>query len=357
MDFNILNWNIAGAKWLEDSKDDRDKWAKKFNNELRRLIEDNNSDVITLEEIVQYGNAEGNFENLVNEHENYDYVPFPLFNNRSWSIKAKWNKIMKNAKDWPKDTYFAQGNAILFKKDAPHFPIWSLPASSSYRFNQKGPYIEKVNLESGLYFGDRDTEPRAALVVHFVFDAKHDRNLKKPLDIFVVNVHLTTLTMEREGIPEIDVEASRIRLAQLSIIFNGIISRYNRWREQKYPERNEKRKAEDWENFDRYPPVWILTGDFNFTPESVEYETIKRLNFIDVINNPPHKVTGTKASGRGKPATLTLDYVFAGPKFISLSPLLTEDPNVKSSSVINIKLSDHYPMAATIHIDMRDFEE
>jgi endonuclease/exonuclease/phosphatase family metal-dependent hydrolase len=214
-------------------------------------------------------------------------------------------------------------------------------------------YIEQVRLESGLYFGDRNTEPRAALVVHLVYDPRVEtdklKETRKPLDIFVVNLHLTTLMMEREGIPEIDEQASRIRIAQLSIVFNGIVSRYNSWRQQGYPQRGVLRPPEPREIFQRHPPVWVLAGDFNFTQESSEYAQIRRQNFIDAV---PQKGNGTKAKGAGTPATLTLDYVFAGPKFISLDPLI-EERGLRDNAVDhNVFASDHYPMFASIPLDI-----
>lgn len=444
MDFKILNWNIAGAKFLElKTKEKRKKFRDKLNsalNGLNGLIEKHSPDVVTLEEIVRYGNSSEDYEEIVDPIENYIYKSFPLIDTESLSVRAKWNKILKDS-DWDRNTFFAQGNAMLIKNDLPHFPVWSLPASSNqkvyrylfnwdeipgndsnrflnfiakkyniYRINnskikkidngktiyiasnkkslslrlndnetkaflkiderktdefyikledskrniysiREKPFIERVNLVSGLYFGDRDTEPRAALVAHFVFDSSKDKNLKKQLDIFVVNVHLTTLTMEREGIPDIDVEASEIRLSQLKVIFSGIVSRYNRWRQQRYPERGDKREQSKDETFERYPPVWILTGDFNFTEESVEYETItERMNFMDVIKE---KGSGTKASGIGKKATLTLDYVFACPKFISFNPLIIGAGILDNKVYQDVIVSDHYPMVATIPLSIQ----
>ena len=65
-------------------------------------------------------------------------------------------------------------------------------------------------------------------MAHFIFTGPGD----KPLDVFVVNVHLTTLRREREGIPEIDLAGERIRRGQLEIVFFGIVSSYNSWRSE-----------------------------------------------------------------------------------------------------------------------------
>jgi endonuclease/exonuclease/phosphatase family metal-dependent hydrolase len=136
-------------------------------------------------------------------------------------------------------------------------------------------------------------------------------------------------------------------MAQLDIIFDGIISRYNSWKRGGFRERGEHRKAEKWETFDRHEPVWILAGDFNSTPASQEYKAIQDLNFMDVV---PHKGAGTKAPGPGNPATLTLDYVFAGPAFIALDPLIMPSGIQDNHVVEDTRISDHLPMIANIPI-------
>ncbi|MFC2059582.1 endonuclease/exonuclease/phosphatase family protein [Chloroflexota bacterium] len=342
MNFTVLNWNIGGAKYLELEENKRSEFRKQLNGQLQKLIEKHRPHVVTLQEIVRYGASNQSAKDIVDPIKGYRYYSFPLIDTDRLSSEAKWNKV-KTAGVWSPDTYFAQGNAMLFRNNVPHFPVWSLPAKSR-GFDRRRHFVEQVNIESGLYFGDRNTEPRAALVAHFVFT----RNVpeRKPLDIFVVNLHLTTLMNERDGIPEIDTAASRIRMAQIDTIFNGIVSRYNLWRQQDYTERLKPRPMKDGENYKRLPPVWILTGDFNFTPESVEYETIRRMNFIDVIYS---KGTGSKSKGIDRPATLTVDYIFAGPQFISLDPFIFTDAIKRNGPPdYTVKVSDHYPMFATI---------
>ena len=210
-----------------------------------------------------------------------------------------------------------------------------------------------MHLDSGLYFGDRNTEPRAALVMHFICHPQTQDAPSKPLDIFIVNLHLTTLIMEREGVPQIDSLASRTRLAQLEIVFDGIVSRYNSWRQGGYLDRGKERKSEENEDFDRHSPLWILAGDFNFTEESDEYMYIKKRNFIDTV--PDYgKVSpfgkGSKSKGVKTDPTLTLDYVFAGPKFVSFNPVI-EETGISQNRVIHdheFRASDHYPVLSKV---------
>lgn len=349
IEFLVLNWNVAGARYLELPKKRRSKFRKELNDALRSLIKRYSPHVVTLQEIVRYGSSASDAEDIINEPPGYKYYSFPLIDTERLSARRKWDEVKKRGR-WAPDTYFAQGNAFLFRKDLRHFPIYALPTLDARLPERKGHFVEQVSLESGLYFGDRNTEPRAALVAHFVFDVqkKDDR----PLDIFVVNTHLTTLRMEREGIPEIDMQALSIRRDQLKVIFHGIISRYNTWRQEQYRERGRPRPKRDNETIKRHHPIWILAGDFNFTEESEEHRIMEQLNFIDLN---PDKGLGTKSSGFGNPPTLTVDYIFAGPQFIALDPLITPlaiRGNRPADTAI--KVSDHYPLFATIPLRIQD---
>ncbi len=339
MEFKILNWNIAGSCYLEADEDGRAKIRAEINTELKSLVGKHKPHVVTLQEIIRYGSTPGDANNIIDELDGYKYFPFPLIDSQRLSCPIKWARYKQNG-NWARDTFFAQGNAIILRDDILSFPIMSLPTCGHDIWQAEDHFIEQVHLESGLYFGDRGTEPRAVQVVHLIFDSPTSPN--KPIDIFVVNVHLTTLKMEREGIPEIDSKGSRVRKEQLDVIFEGIISRYMAWRQKGYDKQSQRK--------DRLPPIWIISGDFNFTPESEEYELIERMNFIDVI---PSKGTGTKSRGRGKPATITVDYIFAGPKFVSLDPLITSSAIVNNQVCRDAKVSDHYPMIANIPVDIR----
>jgi endonuclease/exonuclease/phosphatase family metal-dependent hydrolase len=108
--------------------------------------------------------------------------------------------------------------------------------------------------------------------------------------------------------------------------------------------------------------VWIITGDFNFTEDAEEYSCIRRMNFIDAVNlKVSAHGTGTKASGFGNDPTLNLDYVFAGPKFVSLNPLIERHGiESKNNRVIHeheVRASDHYPTIATIPLNVSSLSE
>jgi endonuclease/exonuclease/phosphatase family metal-dependent hydrolase len=361
MQFTVLNWNIGGAKFLEEkTREKREQTRAKFNEALLTILTNRSvgpqPDVVTLQEIVRYKEPEDiEVKDLFSEVPGYSYFPFPLIDTKNISSKAKWNKILKDS-DWNPKTYFAQGNAFLIKNDAPHFPVWDLSGLEQPRPGESvDHFIELVHLDSGLYFGDRNTEPRAALVAHFIYDPveqsrTRNEEKRKPLDIFVINLHLTTLMMEREGVPEIDALAAKTRLSQLDVVFNGIVSRYNLWGRGGYRERGNPRNPEAHETFERHSPVWIIAGDFNFTEESAEYAFIKRMNFIDTVPETG-KISrwgrGTKASGVLNDPTLTLDYIFAGPKFVSLDPAI----ELHANRIIHdhrVRASDHYPVLSSM---------
>ncbi len=362
----VLNWNVAGAKYLEKKNiNERDVFKKKVNNALKTLLNTLEDDkiaphIISLQEIVQYRNPdEANKVDFIDEtmFPDYCYMPFPLIDTDRHAYTSKWKNI---AKIWNNDkVFFAQGNAIMARKDLPLLPIWSLARSSraeskvaTYKNAECNHLIENVIIRSGLYFGDRNTEPRSALVSHFVFDRDDhsdfpdkETGLPKPQDVFVINLHLTTLKGEREGIPQIDAAATKVRLQQLDIVFNEIISTYNSWARSGFLTRGDSPTLKEGETKERFNPLWILCGDFNFTPDSEEYDYIKRRNFFDMI---PKKGKGTKASGTGKEASLTLDYIFAGPKFLAFDDNINIDEKSGGEIYSHITCSDHRPMFASV---------
>lgn len=402
--FRILNWNIGGAKYLEskpgrltDPKS-RDGYHKKLNDYLRAHLSGPESPhVVTIQEVVEYeryGDTD-NVRRIIDDDciSSYDYLYSPLIDTERHSHQGKWHKTRANgvwhcsAPDWNctkkpcgedpgecRKVYFAQGNATLIRRDCPSYPIWELPTIDeiSLRHDEMGGHamgvpagdteertqrvrrVEEAQLECGLYFGDRNTEPRAAQVTHVALHELSGERLPKPLDILIVNLHLTTLMKEREGVPGIDERAAQTRMRQLDIVLNDVVSRYNSWRKSHYYVREigEKMKEQD-----RYAPVWVLAGDFNFTPESLEYQSLVRRGFIDLMSREVgpggtvrHRLT--KAKGPGEDPTITLDYVFAGPRFEALAPRHVDNCITHNSVDLAGRASDHYPLMVEIPIKL-----
>lgn len=396
MEIILLNWNIGGAKVLEQKcRKRRDIVKKEINLDLANLIKKNKPDIVTLQEVVAYKQpSDKDLTNIIDKDKigklGYNCFFFPLIDSLGFSSQDKWEKIKKDS-DWDKNSYFSQGNGMLFRKNAPLFPCCDLSkpeeVSPGQRLltileQQKGNPVgdlereiennyqnflmEKTPLTMGSYFGDRNTEPRVAIVSHLILKSPVPDD-PKPIDIFILNVHLVTLMKERVGIPSKDAEATKLRINQLTAIFDDTISRFNSWYEDGFPQRGIKRDPKDckkWETFNRHKPVWLLCGDFNFTEKSVEYDYIMRRNFIDTTLAERRKgIThsrkgiridhdGTKAKGAKNPATLTLDYIFAGPKFVAFDPLFKDAAMLDNIVDHTVFSSDHFPIISKIPLFM-----
>ena len=145
MEFRILNWNVAGAKYLGQPKKERLAFRQRLNEKLNELVADSRPHVVTLQEIVQYQEGK-NREDIVDPPRGYTYHPFVLIDTENLSIGAKWNKLERDGK-WRKGRYFAQGNGFLFRTDLPHQPVWALPKDGRHKPRVKRPnYVEKVGL-------------------------------------------------------------------------------------------------------------------------------------------------------------------------------------------------------------------
>jgi endonuclease/exonuclease/phosphatase family metal-dependent hydrolase len=319
-----MNWNAAGAKFLASPSDERPAMRGRLKDALKSLTDDHSPDVVVLQEVARYGTS-GVIEDLVVPPADYHYACFVAIDTVWNSHPSRWERIRRH---WHPDDYLAQGYGILWRKDLRHASVWDDTFNVGARID-----AEVVHLNTGLYTGSRDTEPRLAVVTHF---------LKEPIEFFVVNIHLVTLLGERIGVPVHDAAGSRLRVDQVDLVLNGIVSRYNDWRNGRTPNSGRTRR----------PPVWVLSGDFNAIPESPEVRRIQQLNFLDLN---PSKGAGTKAKGIGQRPTLAVDYIFAGPEFVAFDPFLGRElarQNNVSAFVDarTIGVSDHYPIVAEVPV-------
>jgi endonuclease/exonuclease/phosphatase family metal-dependent hydrolase len=331
----IITWNIGGAKFLglpegNTQQIGRQIFSQELNKAIRKLCEDHRPDFVVLQEIVKYGDP-ARPQDLLKKVPGYHYDASIAIDTANHSHPTKWEKYIKKG-DWSLNTYLAQGYGILWRENIEHASIWDFTP-------HLGPKIEKeiVHLDTGLFTGNRDTEPRLAVVTHFIIQTQGS-----PLDIFIINLHLTTLKGEREGSPNKDNDASKTRQGQIDIVMNGIVSRYNEWMRENLQKHG----------LDRQPAIWILAGDFNCMPNSPELGSIQRMNFIDLN---PNKGSGTKGKGvLLKKATITLDYIFAGPAYYALDPyFVRKEIEGNPTPFTQYRVSDHFPVFAEVPIVVR----
>jgi endonuclease/exonuclease/phosphatase family metal-dependent hydrolase len=329
----IITWNIGGAKYLELPEHNvggisRQDFSLELNKALKKLCEDYKPDFVVLQEVVKYGDDPLHSHDLLKKVPGYHYDASIAIDTVNQSHPNKWEKYFEKG-DWESGSYLAQGYGILWREDIKHASIWDFTPV-------EGAKIEKeiVHLDTGVFTGDRDTEPRLAVVTHFIIQINN-----RPQDIFIVNLHLATLKGERGGSPNKDNTASKIRQGQIDVVMNGIVSRYNEWSVENLQK----------QGLVRPPAVWIFAGDFNCMPNSPEISNIQRMNFIDLN---PNKGSGTK--GKGVPirrATITLDYIFAGPAYYALDPYFVKKEIERNPTPLTqFQVSDHFPVFAEVPI-------
>jgi len=327
----IMSWNVAGAKYLMEPHNVRTVYQATVNRVLADLAKRFRPHFITLQEIVRYSAAGGPVQDLIQPPEGYYYHPSIAIDTRNHTHPRKWEKF-RAIGGWQPQDYLGQGSGVLWLKNIAHASLWNAdPPRTGADIS-----IEDVHIDTGLYTGDRDTEPRLVPVAHFVMPLScGERGAQEGvIDVLLANIHLTTLRGEREGARGRDEEGSATRGAQLDIVFHGIVSRYNRWR-RRVPQRGR-------------PPVWFIAGDFNCTPGSREIAQIQANHFIDVT---PCKGHGTKGHSLHQVnACIAVDYIFAGPYPSALQTVFALE-QVAALEPIRNPVSDH--LAVVAHLPLR----
>ncbi|MFH1464991.1 MAG: endonuclease/exonuclease/phosphatase family protein [Pseudomonadota bacterium] len=334
MEFVVMSWNVAGAKFFAAPPAARESWREHLNAALAHAVVLHRPDVVVLQEVIRYGDRDAP-QDLITPPSGYHYQPWVVIDSYRNAHPDRWERTRGGAGAWAPETWLAQGCGLLWREDLAHAAIWCADSTSA----RPGPELqaEAVRLDTGLYTGSRDTEPRLAVVGHFALrkDAEQD------LEVFVVNLHLTTFKGEREGLPARDELGRETRSWQLRTLLHGVVSRFNQWRAERGLDRTSR------------PPVWVLAGDLNALPGSHEVRYLESLNFVDLN---PRKGAGTKRSGVTGPATLTLDYIFAGPAYVAFDPyVLAHSIRANPEPLHDLAngVSDHLPLVATLRIDRK----
>jgi len=324
MHLTIASWNLAGTSFLKIPAKKRLIKRQLYNKQIRQLIAQTQPDIILLQEVIRYGHKSGKpVSELFDTPDGYYYQVSISIDTLKNCYPPLWDKIRK-AGGWDKKTYLGHGLGMLWRKELLHSSLWAISKEQLI----SGSELEKetVRFETGLFSGNRDTEPRMAVVSHFNHHNK---------DIFIVNFHLTTLKGEREGFPERDQYGSIIRQNQLDTMLNGIVSRLNTDRQQQLKKLHKKLK----------PGLWLLGGDLNATIQSAEAMKLSQRNFARICSDLPTK-RPTKGGKENKNAKIKVDYLFAGPLYYACQPDEVNQSNRSYQVLYDLDISDHYPIVA-----------
>ncbi|MFK5983894.1 MAG: endonuclease/exonuclease/phosphatase family protein [Pseudomonadota bacterium] len=332
MNLTLASWNVAGTFFLKVPANKRHNKRQDYNKQLNQLISHSRPDIILLQEIVRFGKNSNQAEELFDIPDEYYYQTSISIDTIKNGYPRLWNKIRKSG-GWDKNTYLGHGLGILWRKELLHSSLWAI---SNKQLNTNS-LLEKetVRFETGLFSGNRDSEPRMAVVAHFNLGGK---------DIFILNFHLTTLKGEREGFPERDQYGSRIRLNQLDTILNGIVSRLNSDRQQQMQKQHKKLK----------PALWLLAGDLNATIHSAEELKLIQQNFARICSDkvtkrPTKEITEKAVLGhiKHKGGNIKVDYLFAGPLYYACLPDEIEQSKQTYEVLYDLDISDHFPIVAS----------
>jgi len=311
----IASWNVGGGKGLRLEAAERRRRSGALQRDLEGIVGGWDPDIVLLQEVTEFG--EGEAERFVKPPLEY----YCCFSRALDSLQHPHHRKWSN-RGVETHTRTSQGQAILWKRSVTHAAFWN-------GNRQTGPGLQasEVRYETGIYSGNRDTEPRLVVVAHFVFDV-----CRSPVDLFVANLHLSTLRHERAGVIVRDRLGSHVRRAQLHWVLCGIVSRVNRFRSQ-------QRMA---------PAVWVLGGDFNASPGSPEIRMLEENGFVDLNGQKGH---GTKRHGQNSAATHTVDYLFAGIAGTSIDPVVLGRQAAKNPKPLEKSVSDHLPIVADLPLE------
>jgi len=340
MRINVMSWNMAGAKMLEHLDPPTDPVAKSYISAYRHVWLKGitpylssprkiHPDIILLQECIGFTDTSidpsgrwGKGQSILSEiFQGYKCYFFPAVTSHENPHPAKWLKYQQGGdveNFIPPYINIQQGYGICIKEGIQPRTLWIASKCWEETFNDADKpdrdatlCFEPISITTGLYQGDRDTEPRKAILGRVLLSSGSEKRY-----VNFLNVHLNTLKGEREGSIRLNRTAGQSRLVQIDLLLNNVVSAYQEARTYRVPVRGDNRKED----------IWIIGGDFNATPDSEEISLIKRMGFVDGhekseqkeiedqnSDSPYHGKVGTKWSLKSRSAPpIALDYIFCG---------------------------------------------
>jgi len=347
-EINVMSWNIAGAKMFNhlDYPPDHaaSSYVEAYYNAWRQIVRDllptsadgsKYPDIILLQECIGFrdtraepsGRWESGKRILQQIFRGYECFFFPALSSRTHLHPGKWKKFqLGSIRNFIPDYVEAQqGYGICIRDPSALRKLWVQEEDKSQMSRHSDLpgsdfelCFEVVNAVPGLYLGSRDTEPR--LMVMGRIKMGSPETVERYVNL--VNVHLTTLRGERTGIPSINREAQNMRLQQIDLLVNRIVSAYQGADKHRIPRPKGEQGKED---------IWILGGDFNALPGSREIKELREAGFIDGHDASKRKIIDPGGSHHDLPGTkwsledpgrrpIVVDYIFCGLEHTSFSP-------------------------------------
>ncbi|MBT3471333.1 MAG: hypothetical protein HOD58_16440 [Gammaproteobacteria bacterium] len=343
MDVKIMSWNMAGAKLFEQLGPEpepaagryiaafRKVWLQRILPWLSEGEDDNRPELILLQECIGLQDHsdrpssrwQGGAAILQEIFVGYECFFFPAVTSNSNPHPGKWNRY-----GIPSHIEIEQGYGVCILKgercrklwvpwaDSTEAPVDADRADTGFR-----TCFELIPVSTALYQGTRDTEPRLLIMGRLKLEQNGESRYLNYL-----NVHLNTLSGEREGDSQIDQRASGSRLRQVEFILDDVIAAYQQATRYRVLEEEGQRD------------LWVIGGDFNAVPESAEIARIRASGFVDATadkriedeNGDRHlnQQWGSKWSlGDKQRPALVLDYIFCG-----------VSPNVDSAKVSRVEV-------------------
>ena len=340
MEVRIMSWNMAGAKLFEQL-DQKPEFVDHYiaayqkvwlNHVLPWLDSESGSeeasggerpDIILLQECIGLkdhsdspsGRWQGGELILQQIFVGYECFFFPAVTSSHNAHPGKWNRTIEGGRAEntpPAEVERQQGYGICIRKGVSQRKLWvpwadavDIPEGADRAEPGCNACFETVNLTTTLYQGSRDTEPRLVIMGRVKLESEGESRYLNYL-----NVHLNTVSGEREGDPDRDREASASRLKQVELILDHVVAAYQQANQYRMPEAQQE-------------DIWIMGGDFNAEPGSAEIEKILASGFVDTLTdkhiegeesgNLLNNKTGSKWSliDRARPP-LVADYIFCG---------------------------------------------